>query len=125
SKTAQTSALEDFLNTGYELVQSEPKTLQWFAVSYDSSNPPTYAIFDTFAADDGRSDHLGGPIAAALMKSADQLLSTPPEIGKVDVLASVVRPVKSGGKTAGVTVGLRVLIKAKAEKASAVRDFLK
>ncbi|KAK7030482.1 hypothetical protein VNI00_014070 [Paramarasmius palmivorus] len=124
SKTTHTSAVEDFLNTGYDLVKSEPKTLQWFAVSYDSSSPPTYAIFDTFGAEDGRSAHLNGPIAAALMKNADELLNAGPEIMNADILASVVRPVRNGGKNAGVTVGLRVLINAKPEKVDDVKAFL-
>lgn len=47
-----------------------------------------------------------------------------PEIGQLNVLASVVRPI-SGGNNAGVTKGLRVLIHAKPEKVGAVRDFLK
>ncbi|THU82574.1 hypothetical protein K435DRAFT_971911 [Dendrothele bispora CBS 962.96] len=125
AKPEKSSAVADFLNTGYSLVPEEPLTLQWFAVSYESSSPPTYAIFDTFAADEGRDAHLNGKIAAALMQNAPELLGVGPQIGKVNVLASVVRPVKDGGKTAGVGCGLRVLIQAKPEKAGAVRDFLK
>ncbi|KAF5334156.1 hypothetical protein D9758_014819 [Tetrapyrgos nigripes] len=125
AKPEKKAAVADFLHTGFSLVPEEPLTLHWFAVSYEGSEPPTYAIFDTFAAEEGRSAHLNGKIAAALMQNASELLGVGPQIGQVDVLASVVRPIKDGGKTAGVGVGLRVLIQAKPEKASVVRDFLK
>jgi hypothetical protein len=59
------------------------------------------------------------------MQNAPELLGVGPQIGQVDVLASVVRPIKDGGKTAGVGVGLRVIFQAKPDKASVVRDFLK
>jgi hypothetical protein len=36
----------------------------------------------------GRQAHLDGPIAAALMDKADDLLSTPPDIQPIDVLAT-------------------------------------
>ena len=36
----------------------------------------------------GRDAHLSGPIATALMEKAGELLSEPPTIEKVDLLAS-------------------------------------
>ena len=42
-------------------------------------------VIDTEA---GRQAHLDGPIAAALMARADDLLSQPPQIDRVDLLAS-------------------------------------
>jgi quinol monooxygenase YgiN len=129
AKESQTKAVVDFLHTGYTIVPSEPLTREWFAVSYEGSNPPTYAIFDTFAADEGRQAHLTGKIAQALMESAEKLLAVGPEpaivSGHVNVLASVVRPVGGGGDTAGVSKGLRVLFEAKQDKVDAVREFLK
>ncbi|MFS8083386.1 MAG: putative quinol monooxygenase, partial [Ginsengibacter sp.] len=47
-----------------------------------------FGIFDAFADEAGRSAHLAGPIAAALMANADELLSEPPQIEHVDVLAA-------------------------------------
>ncbi|MEK7787006.1 MAG: antibiotic biosynthesis monooxygenase, partial [Chloroflexota bacterium] len=41
-----------------------------------------------FADEAGRSAHLAGPIAAALMANAAELLSEPPQIEQVDVLAA-------------------------------------
>ena len=52
--------------------------------------PPTttFWIFDTFASEDARQAHIGGPIAAMLMKRADDLFTLPPEILPADVLAA-------------------------------------
>ena len=104
---------------------SEPLTREWFALSYEDSNPPNYAIFDTYAGEEGRQAHLTGEIAKALMENAPELLGVSPQIGKLDILVSAVRPIRGAGNTPGVTKGLRVLIQAKPEKVDAVRDFLK
>jgi hypothetical protein len=48
----------------------------------------TYGILDVFPGSEGRQAHLDGPIAAALMDKADDLLSTPPDIKPIDVLAA-------------------------------------
>jgi quinol monooxygenase YgiN len=48
----------------------------------------TFGIFDVFPDGDARQAHLNGPIAAALMEKADELLSEPPRIEQIDVLAS-------------------------------------
>ena len=56
----------------------------WFALRL---GPSTFGIFDAFAGDAGRKAHLAGPIAAALMANASELLAKPPQIEQVDVLA--------------------------------------
>jgi hypothetical protein len=125
SKPDQAESTSSFLLKGYELVvETEPLTLQWFAVKYDNST--TYAIFDTFATDVGRQVHLNGKVAEALGASAAALLSVPPKIGTVNVLASKVQPGTAVGMgvKAGLEKGLRVLITAKEEKIDAVRKFL-
>ena len=50
--------------------------------------PSTFGIFDAFSDEAGRSAHLAGPIAAALMANAAELLSQPPQIEQVEVLAA-------------------------------------
>ena len=85
AKEGKEQALEDFLRSGLELALSEPKTLQWYAVKFDRR---TFAIFDTFADEDGREAHLSGRIAAALMARAPELLAEAPRIEKHDVLAA-------------------------------------
>jgi quinol monooxygenase YgiN len=59
----------------------EPFTNTWFAVRFDASN---FGIFDTFEDNDGRQDHLGGKVAAALADARD-LLARPPLIENFDV----------------------------------------
>jgi quinol monooxygenase YgiN len=66
------------------LVEGEPQTIAWFAVRL---GPSSFAIVDVFPDDGGRQAHLKGPVAAALMANADELLSEPPDIQPVDVLA--------------------------------------
>jgi quinol monooxygenase YgiN len=85
AKEGKERAVEDFLRSGLELVQAEPGTAQWYAVRFDRR---TFAIFDTFADEQGRNAHLGGRVAAALMAKAADLLAEPPRIEKHDVLAA-------------------------------------
>ena len=83
------SAERDHLTAALELAerlaQAEPETTAWFAIKID---PSTFAIADFFPAAAGRQAHLDGPIAAALMKRANELLACPPDIKPVDVLAA-------------------------------------
>ena len=74
----------EFLKSALPMAQDESGTVRWYALQLDDV---TFGIFDTFAGDDGRQAHLDGPIAAALMENADVLLSRPPEIEEVDLLA--------------------------------------
>src|SRR5579862_2268713 len=67
------------------LAEAEPGTINWYAAR---TSPTTFWIFDTFATEDARQAHINGPIAAALMAKADELLAAPPEILAADVLAS-------------------------------------
>lgn len=85
AKAGKESDVENFLRSGLALAQQEPLTTTWFALRL---GPSTFGIFDTFAADEGRQAHLNGPIAAALMAKAGELLAKPPVIEKVDILAS-------------------------------------
>ena len=84
ARPGKESDVENFLNGGLPIVQDEPGTLTWYAVRLE---PGVYAIFDTFHDDEGRNAHLTGDVAKALMAQADDLLSSPPEIMFVDVLA--------------------------------------
>lgn len=76
--------VESFLQQGRSLVEEEPDTNAWFAIRM---GPSTFGIFDTFADDSGRDAHLNGKVAEALMAKADDLLSQPPRIEKIDVIA--------------------------------------
>ncbi|HEY6253260.1 MAG TPA: antibiotic biosynthesis monooxygenase [Candidatus Angelobacter sp.] len=85
AKPGKEAAVEQFLRGGLEIVQGEPATITWYALRL---GPSTFGIFDTFPDDAGRQAHLTGQVAAALMAKAGELLSQPPKIEKVDILAA-------------------------------------
>ena len=85
AKAGKEKEVEAFLKSGLALAEQEPATLTWFAIK---TGPSTYGIYDTFPDEAGREAHLSGPIAAALMAKAGELLASPPVIEKVEVLAS-------------------------------------
>ena len=57
AKEGKERAVEEFLRSGLALVQAEAGTVQWYAVRFDRR---TFAIFDTFADEEGRNAHLVG-----------------------------------------------------------------
>ncbi len=85
AKPGKESELAEFLTSALPLAQDEPDTAAWFAIKIDDS---TYGVVDFFPNDGGRQAHLDGPIAAALMDKADDLLASPPDIRPIDALAS-------------------------------------
>jgi quinol monooxygenase YgiN len=85
AKPGKEDDLASFLESALPLAQAEDDTTAWFAIKIDDS---TYGIFDVFPGPEGRQAHLDGPIAAALMAKADDLLSSPPDIKPIDVLAA-------------------------------------
>jgi quinol monooxygenase YgiN len=85
ARPGKEAEVESFLKSGLPLAQAEPQTTIWFAIKL---GPSTFGIFDAFAGESGRQAHLSGPIAAALMAKAADLLAEPPSIEKVDVLAA-------------------------------------
>ncbi len=84
AKPGKEEAVENFLKSALPLAQEEKDTVSWYALRI---GPSTFGIFDTFNHEEGREAHLTGKIAAALMEDASELLSTPPTIEKVDLLA--------------------------------------
>jgi len=85
AKDGKEQEVADFLTGALPLAQQETGTIAWYAIRIDQK---TFAIFDTFAGEDGRQSHLEGPIAAALMSKADELLAQPPDIKKIDIMAA-------------------------------------
>src|SRR5512135_433491 len=85
AKPGKEKDVEAFLKGGLAIVQEEPATTAWFAIRM---GPSTFGIFDAFPDEAGRQAHLSGRVAAALMAKAAELLSKPPSIEKVDVLAA-------------------------------------
>jgi quinol monooxygenase YgiN len=85
AKPGKEAEVESFLKSGLAIVEEEPATIAWFAIKM---GPSTFGIFDAFPDEAGRQAHLSGRVAAALMAKAGDLLSQPPKIEKVDLLAA-------------------------------------
>ena len=85
AKPGKEGDVEAFLRGGLAVVQEEPATIAWFAIRL---GPSSFGIFDAFPNDAGRQAHLSGRVAAALMARAPELLSEPPLIEKIDILAA-------------------------------------
>jgi quinol monooxygenase YgiN len=85
AKPGKESEVTDFMKGALSLANAEMATTVWFALKL---GPSTFGIFDAFPDDAGRQAHLSGPIAAALMAKAPELLTQPPTIERVEVLAA-------------------------------------
>jgi quinol monooxygenase YgiN len=76
---------EAFLKSAQPLALNEKGTSKWYAIKL---GPGKFGIFDTFANEGGRNAHLTGEIAKALGARANELFAAPPQIEKMEVLAS-------------------------------------
>jgi quinol monooxygenase YgiN len=85
AKTGREEEVENFLREALSAVDEEPATIAWFALRL---GPSTFAIFDAFPDDEGRSAHLSGEVASSLMEKAPELLDGEPTIERADVLAA-------------------------------------
>lgn len=85
AKPGREDEVAAFLESAIPLVAAEPETTVWLAIRAGDSS---FAIVDAFPDDAGRQAHLDGPVAAALLAGADELLAAPPAIEQVDVLAA-------------------------------------
>src|SRR5271170_3767476 len=85
AKAGKEAAVANFLESALSLANQESTTPIWFALRL---GPSTFGIFDAFADEAGRNAHLAGPIAAALMANAAELLAKSPQIEQVDLLAA-------------------------------------
>ena len=66
-------------------VAREGGTATWYAYRTTDTE---FGIFDTFFDEDGREAHLRGEVAAVLATISDELLSRPPLIHRIDIVAS-------------------------------------
>lgn len=83
AKVGKEEELRAFLKSAEPLARAESFTPVWYALR---TAPNVFWVVDAFAADEGRTRHLEGDIAAALMAKAPELLAEPPSIEKADVL---------------------------------------
>jgi len=84
AKSGKEAEVAAFLKAGLALVNEEPATISWYAFR---SGPSSFGIFDTFDSEAGRTAHLNGRLAAALMAKAGELLARPPTIEQIDLIA--------------------------------------
>ncbi len=85
AKPGKEAEVSGFLESALTLANREASTIAWFAIKL---GPSTFGVFDVFPDEAGRQAHLNGPIAQALMAKAAELLSEPPRIEPLDVLAA-------------------------------------
>jgi quinol monooxygenase YgiN len=84
AKPGKEMEVATFLANARSLVLAETGTVAWFAVRFDAA---TFAIFDAFNDESGRTAHLNGEVAAAIMANAADLLAVAPEIRQPTVLS--------------------------------------
>jgi quinol monooxygenase YgiN len=85
AKPGKEKEVWEFLKAGLDLVNQEPATTAWFAIRM---GPNKFGIFDVFPDESGRQAHLSGKVAEALMAKAPDLLASPPDIRKIEVIAA-------------------------------------
>jgi quinol monooxygenase YgiN len=87
AKPEKADEVAKFVQSAVALANAESGTVHWFALRF---GPTSFGVFDTFENEAGRTAHLEGQIAKALMAKAGELLSKPPSIEKVELLAAKV-----------------------------------
>jgi quinol monooxygenase YgiN len=85
AKPGKEQEVEEFLKSAQPLAEGEAGTSTWYAVKL---GPSKFGVFDTFKDEAGRNAHLTGEIAKALFAKADDLFAKPPQVEKLDILAS-------------------------------------
>ena len=85
ARAGKDAEAEAFLKSARPLALNENGTLKWYAMRLGLGK---FGIFDTFANEGGRNAHLAGEIAKALGARANELFATPPQIERVEILAS-------------------------------------
>ena len=85
AKQGQEEAVAAFLRSAVPLVEEEAATIAWFGFRTGAAS---FAIVDVFPDEDGRGAHLAGAVAAALEEHGPELFARPPQIEKVDALAT-------------------------------------
>ena len=88
AKPGKEAELEAFLKSGLAIAQQEPLTLAWYSVKLGGG---AFAIFDVFAAEEGRQAHLTGELAKLLFGKVDELMTGKPTVETLDVIAASMR----------------------------------
>jgi quinol monooxygenase YgiN len=85
AKPGKEQEVEEFLKSAQPLAEGEAGTSTWYAVKL---GPSKFGVFDTFKDESGRNAHLTGDIAKALFARAEELFAKPPQVEKLEILAS-------------------------------------
>ncbi|MGA2560629.1 MAG: antibiotic biosynthesis monooxygenase [Terracidiphilus sp.] len=85
AKAGKEQEVESFLKSAQPLAVRESGTTAWYALKL---GPSKFGIFDTFQNEQGREAHLTGEIAKALFAKAEELFAKPPQVEKIEILAS-------------------------------------
>jgi len=85
AKPGKEQEVEEFLKSAQPLAEGESGTSTWYAVKL---GPSKFGVFDTFKDESGRNAHLTGDIAKALFARAEELFAKPPQVEKLEILAS-------------------------------------
>jgi quinol monooxygenase YgiN len=85
AKSGHEADVEQFLRDARPLVEAEPGTIAWFALSFGDGE---YGIFDVFPDNGARFAHLTGHVPRELAKHATTLLGSLPDLELVEVLAT-------------------------------------
>ena len=85
AKSGHEADVEQFLRDAKPLVEAEPGTIAWFALSFGNGE---YGIFDVFPDNGARFAHLTGQVPRELAKHATTLLGSLPDLELVEVLAT-------------------------------------
>lgn len=109
--------MDTFLEDLSAEVSWEKTTLAWFGIRYMRGEFGVYACFDD---DAGREAHLAGTAAANFLAAEKRLMSAPPRLTRIEVLASKMPKVLEG-----VTKGLVLRFKAKPGKEAEVAQLLR
>ena len=85
AKPGKETAVARFLESALDLANQEATTPVWFRCVW-GHQLSVFSMLSLTKPD--AAAHLSGPIAAALMANASELLTEPPQIEHVDVLAA-------------------------------------
>ncbi|HEX7638765.1 MAG TPA: hypothetical protein VF457_10240 [Burkholderiaceae bacterium] len=112
---------EDTMDTFLEDLSAEvswEKTTQaWFGIRYMRGE---FGVFVCFHDEAGRAAHEAGPTAAKLLAAEHKLMTAPPKVSRLEILAS-----KMPSVLEGVTKGLVLRFKAKAGTEAQVAQLLR
>ncbi|KZV87115.1 hypothetical protein EXIGLDRAFT_840226 [Exidia glandulosa HHB12029] len=130
--TAQEDKISDvqqFCRDSLVLVQAEPGTVNWQCIQLPGT--ATFGILDSFPDQASRDAHLAGEVAKNLFAIVPTLLTGPPDVQQIDVIAATVKsaaPVSPASSTATITnsakLGLLVPFTAQPDTAADVQSFV-